>query len=216
MSHNVHPKVYRLRTNSDWDSRWFDDKHPSKYLEEDFRIRQFLNNTLKDAGIEKIEIERSPNSTLIIISTSRPGLIIGRGGEQVEQIKNKLEQKILKDREKKSELKLEVKSIKNPWLSAGLISQWVAQRIEKRMPFRKIIKQAVSTAESYKDVKGIRVQVSGRLNGVTISRTEWVQQGNLPRNTLRADIDYGFSEAHCTYGIIGVKAWVYKGEKFDN
>lgn len=215
MSHNVHPKVYRLRRNSDWSSRWFSHKHTSKYLEEDFKIRRFLSKNLEDAGIENVEIERSPNETLIIISTSRPGLVIGRGGEQVEQLKAKLEQKVLKYKDKKHDLKIEVKSIKNPWLSATLISQWIAQRIEKRMPFRRVIKQAVSTAQGYKEIKGVRVQVSGRLNGVAISRTEWVQKGNLPRNTLRADIDYGFTEAKCTYGVIGVKVWLYKGEKFE-
>ncbi len=215
MSHNVHPKAYRLRRNSDWSSRWFAHKHPSKYLEEDFKIRRFLNQSLKDSGIEKIEIERSPNETLIIVFTSRPGLVIGRGGEQVEQLKRKLEQKVLRNKDKKHDLKIEVQSIKNPWLSASLIAQWIAQRIEKRMPFRRVIKQAISTAESYKEVKGVRVQVSGRLNGVAIARTEWVQKGSLPRNTLRADIDYGFSQARCTYGVIGVKVWLYKGEKFE-
>jgi len=216
MSHNVHPKAYRLKRVSDWDSRWFEHKRPSKYLEEDFKIRKFLSNKLKDAGIEKIEIERSVHKTLVLISTSRPGLIIGRGGEQVNKIKKELENKILKNKDKEQELKIEIKSIKNLWLSAPLVAQWVAQRIEKRMPFRRVIKRAVSTVEGYKEIKGVRVQVSGRLNGITISRTEWIQKGNLPRNTIRAEIDYGFTEAYCTYGVIGVKVWLYKGEKFED
>jgi len=216
MSHNVHPKAYRLKRVSDWDSRWFEHKRPSKYLEEDFKIRKFLSNKLKDAGIEKIEIERSVHKTLVLISTSRPGLIIGRGGEQVDKIKKELENKILKNKDKEQELKIEIKSIKNLWLSAPLVAQWVAQRIEKRMPFRRVIKRAVSTVEGYKEIKGVRVQVSGRLNGITISRTEWIQKGNLPRNTIRAEIDYGFTEAYCTYGVIGVKVWLYKGEKFED
>ena len=216
MSHNVHPKAYRLRRVSDWDSRWFEQKNPSKYLEEDFKIRKFLNNKLKEAGIEKIEIERSGNKTVVLISTSRPGLIIGRGGEQVDKIKKELENKILKNKNEDKELKIEIKSIKNLWLSAPLIAQWIAQRIEKRMPFRRVIKRAVSTVEGYKEIKGVRVQVSGRLNGVSISRSEWIQKGNLPRNTIRAEIDYGFTEAYCTYGVIGVKVWLYKGEKFED
>ncbi len=216
MSHNVHPKAYRLRRISDWDSRWFEHKRPAKYLEEDFKIRKFLNKSLKEAGIEKIEIERSANKTLVLISTSRPGLIIGRGGEQVDKMKKELEIKILKNKDKGHELKIEIKSIKNLWLSAPLVAQWIAQRIEKRMPFRRVIKRAVSTVEGYKEAKGVRVQVSGRLNGVTISRCEWLQKGNLPRNTIRADIDYGFAEAYCTYGVTGIKVWIYKGEKFED
>jgi len=213
MTHRVHPKAHRLRRVSDWDSRWFENKRPSKYLEEDFKIREFLLNNLKEAGIEKIEIERSPNKTLILVSSSRPGLIIGRGGEQIEKLKQQLESKVLKSKTK--DLKIEIKSIKNLWLSAPLVSQWVAQRIEKRMPFRRVIKRALTTAYGYKEIEGVRIQVSGRLNGVTISRTEWVQKGKLPRNTIRADIDYGFSRALCTYGVIGVKVWLYKGEKFE-
>jgi len=216
MSHNVHPKAYRLRRISDWDSRWFEHKRPAKYLEEDFKIRKFLNKALKEAGIKKIEIERSANKTLVLISTSRPGLIIGRGGEQVDKMKKELENKVLKNEDKGHELKIEIKSIKNLWLSAPLVAQWIAQRIEKRMPFRRVIKRAVSTVEGYKEAKGVRVQVSGRLNGVTISRSEWLQKGNLPRNTIRADIDYGFAEAYCTYGVTGIKVWIYKGEKFED
>ena len=216
MSHNVHPKAYRLRRISDWDSRWFEHKRPAKYLEEDFKIRKFLNKALKEAGIEKIEIERSANKTLVLISTSRPGLIIGRGGEQVDKMKKELENKVLKNEDKGHELKIEIKSIKNLWLSAPLVAQWIAQRIEKRMPFRRVIKRAVSTVEGYKEAKGVRVQVSGRLNGVTISRSEWLQKGNLPRNTIRADIDYGFAEAYCTYGVTVIKVWIYKGEKFED
>ncbi|MBU3918767.1 30S ribosomal protein S3 [Patescibacteria group bacterium] len=216
MSHSVHPKAYRLRRVSDWDSRWFEHKRPSIYLEEDFKIRKFLNNKLKEAGVEKIEIERSANKTIVFISTSRPGLIIGRGGEQVDKIKKELESKILKNDDKGQQLKIEIKSIKNLWLSAPLVSQWIAQQIEKRMPFRRVIKRAALTVEGYKEIKGVRVQVSGRLNGVSISRNEWIQKGSLPKNTIRADIDYGFTKACCSYGVIGVKVWLYKGEKFED
>jgi len=215
MSHKVDPRGFRLKGTSDWLSRWFDSKSPRKYLEEDFKIREFLLKKFKDASVEKIEIERSPNKIDILVYSSRPGLIIGRGGEQIEQLRDLIQRKILKSGKEKQALKIEVKSIKNPWLSANLTAQWICQRLEKRLPFRKVLKQALSMASGYKEVKGIRVQVSGRLNGVAIARTEWLQKGKMPRGTLRADIDYGFHKAVCTYGTLGVKVWIYKGEKFE-
>jgi small subunit ribosomal protein S3 len=143
-------------------------------------------------------------------------LIIGRGGQQVEELKEHFQKKILQRAQNERQvLKIEIKTIRNPWLSAPLVAQWIAQRIEKRMPFRRILKQSLSMVSGYKEAKGVRVQVSGRLNGVAISRTEWLQKGQLPRQTLRADIDYGFQEAYCSYGTIGVKVWIYKGEKFE-
>ncbi|MBU3964371.1 30S ribosomal protein S3 [Patescibacteria group bacterium] len=216
MSHKVHPKAFRLRESSDWVSRWFDEKQSPIYLEEDFKIRRFLVEKFKEAGIEKIEIERSPNRVNILIHSSRPGLIIGRGGQQIDELKDLFQKKILKRQlDEKQALKIEIKSIKNPWISAPLVAQWMAQRIEKRMPFRKIMKQSISMVMGYKEARGIRVQVSGRLNGASISRTEWLQKGQLPRQTIRANIDYGFKEANCTYGTIGVKVWIYKGETFE-
>jgi len=216
MSHSVHPKAFRLRRISDWDSRWFSEKHTSKYLEEDFKIRKFLIKKFKDAAIEKIEIERSPNRISIVVHSSRPGLIIGRGGQQVEELKEYFQKKILQNiSNEKQVLKIEIKAVKNPWLSAPLVAQWVAQRIEKRLPFRRVLKQSISMVIGYKEAKGVRVQVSGRLNGVSISRREWLQEGQLPRQTIRADIDYGFQEAFCSYGTIGVKVWIYKGERFE-
>jgi len=216
MSHKVHPKAFRIRDISDWHSRWFNEKRSAKYLEEDFKIREFLTKKFKDASIEKIEIERSPNKIDIIIFSSRPGLIIGRGGQQVEELKSFLQRKILSDAlNEKQALRIEIKAVRNPWLSAPLVAQWVAQRIEKRLPFRRVLKQALSMVSSYKEVKGVRVQVAGRLNGVSIARTEWLQKGSLPRATIRADVDYGFKEAHCSYGTIGVKVWIYKGERFE-
>lgn len=216
MSHKVNPKGFRLREVSDWASRWFVHRDPSKYLEEDFRIRSFLEKKFKDASLEKIEIERSPNKLTIFIFSSRPGLIIGRGGQQIEEVKKELQNKVFKNLKKDQALKIEIKGIKNPWLSAPLIGQWVAYRIEKRMPFRRVLKQSLSMAANYKEIKGIRVQVSGRLNGATIARTEWLQKGQMPRGTLRANIDYALTEAHCTYGVIGIKVWLYKGETFNS
>ena len=219
MAHKVHPKGYRLGHTEDWNSRWFANKDFHKYLEEDFLIREFLEKKLKDAAVEKIEIERFPGKLLVIIYTARPGLIIGRGGKGAELLRKELEEKVLSKgpfKGEKRELKLEVREVKNPWTSAQLVAQWIAQRIEKRVPYRTVLKQALSKIMTYKnEVRGARVQVSGRLNGVTIARTEWLQEGKLPRTTMRAIIDYGFAQAYCTYGVIGVKVWIYKGEKFD-
>jgi small subunit ribosomal protein S3 len=222
MAHKVHQKIFRAKEITDWNSRGFYEKDFSKKLEEDFKIRQFLRKKLGNVGIEKIEIERFPSKINVIISTLRPGFIIGRGGRGVEDLKNKLEREIFgraatlskEKRKNLPELKLEIKEVKNPWASARLSAQWAAQRIEKRVPYRRVLKQTISKISSAKEVKGCRVQVSGRLNGVEIARTEWLQKGKLPRQTLRSDIDYAQTEAFCSYGVIGVKVWIYKGEKF--
>lgn len=214
MSHKVHPKAYRLKNLSDWDSRWLDKKNLSQYLEEDFRIREFLKKKIGKFAVEKIEIERFSGKIKIIISSARPGLIIGRGGEGIEGLKKELERKVLKSGVKK-ELKLEIKEIKNPWSSANLAAQWIAQQIERRIHHRRVLKQALGKITIVSGVKGARVEISGRLAGAEIARREWLKKGNLPRQTIRADIDYAQVEAHCTYGLIGIKVWIYKGEKFD-
>ncbi len=213
MSHRVHPKIFRIKETSDWDSRWITKKNFSKYLEEDFEIRKFLEKGLKDSGIEIIEIERFPGKVNIVVSTARPGIAIGRGGEGIEKLRKELIKKILKSG-KKRELKIEIKGIRDPWTRANLVSQWIAQQIEKRTPYRRVLKRALSKVMAHKEIKGARVGVAGRLNGAEIARKEWLKQGQLPRQTLRADIDYGETRAHCTYGTIGVKVWLYKGEKF--
>jgi len=214
MAHKTHPKVLRLKKLEDWDSRWLNKKKLPQYLKEDFEIREFIKKKLGSVGIEKIEIERFPGKINVIISTARPGLIIGRGGTGVELLKKELE-KLIFGKEEKREIKIEIKEIKDPWTSATLVAQWIASQLEKRVPYRRVLKRALSKIMSHKEFEGARVQVSGRLDGVEIARTEWLQQGKLPRQTLRSDIDYGFTEAYCTYGTIGVKVWIYKGEKFD-
>ena len=226
MTHVVHPKVYRIREAKDWLSQGFYGKKQKKYLEVDLIIREFLKDKLKDCGVEKIEIERSPREgkTNVAIYSSRPGFIIGRRGEGIESLKSQLIKEIAKKerldltkketKDKFKKLNLEVKEVADPWASANLVAQWVAQRLEKRLPYRRVLKQGLSKIMSNRSIKGAKIQVSGRLSGVTIARTEWLKNGELPRQTIRADIDYGFSEAHCTYGIIGVKVWIYKGEKF--
>ena len=215
MSHKVHPKSFRIRKMADWLSRGFYGKKPFKYLKEDFEIRRFLSEKLSEASVENIEIERSLSSVKIIVKTSRPALVIGRGGEAIEKLKKTLIQKLKKSKEDKTEIKIEVQEIKNPWMSADICAQWIGQQIKRRIRFRRALKMALGKIMAQKEVKGARVEVSGRLNGVEISRTEWLKEGRMPRHTIRADIDYGTSSAFCTYGTIGVKVWIYKGEKFE-
>lgn len=221
MPHKVHPKAFRIRGIEDWNIRGFYGKKMPQYLEEDFLIKDFLRKKLADASVANIEIEHSSNKVNVIIESSRPGLIIGRGGEGVELLKNLIEKQIarkIKSRSKtraSRELKLEIREIKNPWASATLVAKMAAQQIEKRMPFRQVMKKSIERVMTNRDIKGIRLEIAGRLNGVEISRREWLGKGRMPRNTIRADIDYAQEEAHCTYGKIGIKVWLYKGERFE-
>ncbi len=226
MAHKVHPKAYRAKGVDSWLTKGF-YRNPAKELEEDFRIREFLREKFKRSGLEKVEIERLQGKMNIIIYTSRPGLVIGRGGEGVEQIKKDLIKKVFKkispqmfqkDQEKQDSktvavpFNIEIREVKNPWTSAVLCAEWVAQQIEKRINYRRVLKQAISKVMANKEIKGVKIEVSGRLNGAEIARKEWLKEGRLPRQTIRADIDYAQTEAHCTYGVIGIKVWLYKGE----
>jgi small subunit ribosomal protein S3 len=221
MSHKVHPKIFRLRGLESWNSRWMENKNFPKYLEEDFKIREFLKDKLNKIGIEKIEIERFAGKVNVIISSARPGLIIGRGGGGVEELKKQLERLLLRiaavrpKKGTKREIRIEIREVKNPWLSASLAGQWAAQQIEKRISYRRVLKQTIEKIMTQKGVEGCRVELAGRLDGNEIARTEWLKKGRLPRQTLRADIDYAQTEAYCTYGVVGVKVWIYKGEKFE-
>lgn len=218
MTHKVHPKIFRIRETKDWDSRGIYQKKFPQYLEEDFKLRKFLSKRLSQGAVERIEIERGQTLLKVIIRTARPALVIGRGGEEIEKLKKDLEKTLAKDRGKtgpKQETKIEIIEVKDPWSSAVLCSQWIASQIEKRVPFRRVLKMSLSKIMASREVKGARVQVSGRLNGVEISRTEWLKEGKLPRQNLRGVIDYGFNQAYCTYGVTGVKVWIYKGEQFE-
>jgi len=215
MTHRVHPKAFRIKELTDWDSRGFYQKKFPANLEEDFKIREFLGKKLGKIGVEKIEIERFPEKINIVISSARPGMIIGRGGGGVEELKRELETILKFTKEKKRELKLEIREVKNPWASASLAGQFIAQQIEKRIHHRRVLKQALDKIMAVKGVEGVRVEVAGRLNGVEIARTNWLKRGKLPRQTIRADIDYAQARAYCTYGVIGIKVWIYKGEKFE-
>lgn len=218
MSHKVHPKSFRLKGTEDWSIRGFYGKRMPHYLEEDFLIKDFLAKKLAEASVASIQIERSANKINIIIESARPGLIIGRGGGGIDSLKKSVENKIkseIKNKKNSEEIKIEIKEIKNPWISAALVAQMSAQQIEKRIPFRQVIKKTIERVMSNREVEGIRMEMAGRLNGIEIARREWLSQGKMPRNTIRADIDYAQDEAHCTYGKIGIKVWIYKGEKFE-
>ncbi|OHA64687.1 MAG: 30S ribosomal protein S3 [Candidatus Wildermuthbacteria bacterium RIFCSPLOWO2_01_FULL_48_29] len=232
MAHKVHPKIFRTRETADWYSRWFERSAYPEALREDYLIRTHITKKLKEAGIESVEIERFAGKILVIINTSRPGLLIGRGGSGIEELRRTLVKILETDKKsryqgtrlesarkatdsRKREIRLEIREIKNPWASASLTAQWVAQQLEKRMPHRKVMKQAIGKMMANKEIEGVRVEVSGRLGGTDIARREKLSMGRLPLQTLRARIDYALREAKTTYGMIGVKVWMYKGEKFD-
>lgn len=221
MTHKVHPKAFRIKDINDWDSRGFYRK-PAIELEEDFKIREFLKKKIGRLGVEKIEIERFPGKINVIINSVRPGLIIGRGGGGVEELKKELEKALIKRKlssaklsKGKSEVRIEIREVRDPWASAELTGQYISQQIERRIPYRRILKQTLDKVMATKGVKGCRVEVAGRLNGIEIARTEWLKKGRLPRQTLRADINFAQTMAYCTYGVIGIKVWIYKGERFD-
>jgi len=223
MAHKVHPKSFRIKGTEDWNIRGFYGRKMSQYLEEDFLIKDYLSKKLSEASVAGIQIEHSANNVNIIIETARPGLIIGRGGGGVEILKKEVENKIKRtlrnrygtDKKTLREMKIEIREVKNPWICAALVAQMSAQQIEKRMPFRQVMKKSIERVMTNREAKGIRMEMSGRLNGIEIARREWLSQGKLPRNTIRADIDYAQAEARCTYGKIGIKVWIYKGEKFE-
>ena len=217
MSHKVHPKSFRIKGMEDWNTRGFYGKKMAHFLEEDFLIKDFLRKKLIEASVANIQIEHSANKLNVIIETARPGMIIGRGGGGIDLLKTEIEKKVQKKMKAsiKREIKIEIREVKNPWTSAALVAQMAAQQIEKRMPFRQVLKKSIERVMTNKEIQGIRIEVSGRLNGIEIARKEWLKQGRLPRNTIRADIDYAQDEAHCTYGKIGIKVWIYKGDKFD-
>ncbi len=226
MTHKVHPKSFRIRGIEDFNVRGFYGKRMAEFLEEDFLIKDFLREKFAQASVANIEIEHTATKLGVIIDTARPGLIIGRGGEGAEVLKKEIEYlvgkgkksalaKVADQKPSKREIKIEVREIKNPWISASLVAQMSAQQLEKRIPFRQVLKRNMERIMQNKEAKGVRMEVSGRLNGIEIARREWLTLGRMPRQTIRADIDYAHAEAYCTYGVIGIKVWIYKGEKFE-
>ncbi|PJE57946.1 MAG: 30S ribosomal protein S3 [Candidatus Portnoybacteria bacterium CG10_big_fil_rev_8_21_14_0_10_36_7] len=215
MGHKINPKLMRLTGLSDWQSRWFSAKEFPQFLEEDLLLREHLEKKLSKSGLAAIEIERSFNALKVIIKTSKPGLIIGRGGSGIEDIKKELT-KLLKARFPQSkgyQINLEVEEIKNPQGQAMVMALNIAEQIEKRMPFRRTLKQTIEKISQSKDVLGVKIMIKGRLDGNEIARKEWLAKGQLPLHTLRANIDYVRATAFTTYGTIGIKVWIYKGER---
>jgi small subunit ribosomal protein S3 len=209
MGQKVHPYGFRLGFNKPWRSRWFSKGNYPQLLQEDLELKEGLRKQLKSAGVSSIEVDRPGNKLRVTIRTSRPGIIIGRKGAEIEKLKLALAKKT------KREVFIDIQEVHKPELDAQLVSESIALQLEKRVAFRRAMRKAVDSALRF-GCKGIKVRVSGRLNGAEIARSEWYLQGQLPLHTLRADIDYGFTEAHTTYGVIGVKAWLYKGEILQN
>lgn len=224
MTHRVHPYVFRLGQTTTWKSRWFNQKKFKSYLREDTLLREWLLKRLQGARVSSVEIERSPNTLIIIIKTSRPGILIGRGGEGIEKLKKEIEHRMISILKKfegldiaaeKKELKLSIEEIRSPETDAHIVGEQIQEDIEKRVRFRRILKQAIDKVMAHKEVKGIKVMLSGRLDGAEMSRVEWLKKGRVPLQTIRADVDYALTEAHTTYGVIGIKVWIYKGDVFD-
>ena len=206
MGQKVHPNGLRVGVIKDWNSRWYaDDKNFSDYLVEDYKIRKFVKNKLFVSGISKIEIERTAKFVRVNVYTAKPGLVIGKGGNLAEELKNQLSKMIGKD------VNLNIVEVKNIDLDAQLVAENICNQLERRISFRRAMKQCMQKSLKA-GALGIKTSVSGRLGGADMARTEFYKEGNIPLQTLRADIDYGFAEADTTYGKIGVKVWIYKGE----
>lgn len=205
MGQKVHPIGFRLGYNKTWRSRWYAEKEYANLLHEDLALKKDLKKRFSHAGVSRVEIERAANKLKISIYTSRPGIIIGRKGQEVDKLKQEIQKKTGK------EVFINIQEILKPELDAQLVSESVALQLEKRIAFRRAMRKAVDAALRF-GARGIKVRVSGRLNGAEIARSEWYLHGQLPLHTLRADIDYGFSEAKTAFGQIGVKTWIYKGE----
>lgn len=210
MGQKTSPTSFRIGINKDWSSRWFGFRKYKEYLKDDVAVRNFLNKKLKNMAVDRIEFERGTDSMNIFIYTARPGLIIGRGGTGAEEMKLSV-RKLLKNR---IGVRIEIQEVKNPEASASITAESITDQIEKRMPYRRIMKQTIFKTMSNRDVKGVKIQISGRLDGAEIARSEHLEEGSLPLQTLRADIDFAKATAITTYGTIGIKVWIYKGEVF--
>ncbi len=206
MGQKVHPYGFRLGFNKTWTSNWYARKDYADFLVEDIKLRNHITSSLSHAGISKVEIERSANRVRINIHTARPGIIIGKKGLEVDKLKEEL-QKVMSGKQ----VSLNIKEVRRGELDAALIAQNIALQLEKRVSFRRAMKKSVVSALRF-GAQGIKIRVSGRLGGAEIARSEWYRQGRVPLHTLRADIDYGTARSKTTFGIIGVKVWVYKGD----
>lgn len=217
MTHVAHPYIQRIGVNRDWKSRWFTTS-PEKfreYLRVDAALRKMLDKRLKGMSVDTIEIERSEKDIRIIIKTSRPGLIIGRSGEGITKLKKEVDLFLRKQKMTgQPELKIDIEELRSPESSARIVGQMIAEGLEKRMTFRRVMKQTAEKVMANRDVAGIRVILSGRLGGADMARKEELKKGQIPLQTLRADIDFARVSAHLPYGVIGIKVWIYRGEVF--
>ncbi len=219
MTHIAHPYVQRLGINRDWKSRWFaaDPKKYREYLRTDAAIRKLLAKKLKGMSVAAVEIERDEKALRILIKTARPGLVIGRSGEGATQLRKDVDQllRTLKLSEK-PEIKIDIEEVRSVETSATIVAQMVAEGLEKRMPFRRVLKQTVEKCMANRDVQGVRISVSGRLGGADMARREEQKKGRIPLQTLRADIDFARERANLPYGVIGIKVWIYRGDVFED
>ncbi|MBT9561326.1 MAG: 30S ribosomal protein S3 [Myxococcales bacterium] len=207
MGQKTHPYGFRLGVIRDWQSRWFEEKNYAQWLHEDLRLKEFIRTQLKHAGISHIEIERARTRLKINIHTARPGIIIGKKGQGAEDLKKQLQTIANAD------ISLAIHEVRKAELDAQLVAENVATQLERRVSFRRAMKKAVSTAMRF-GAKGVKIMCNGRLGGAEMSRREWYREGRVPLHTLRADVQYGLAEGKTTYGVIGVKCWVFKGEVF--
>ena len=205
MGQKVHPIGFRLGVIRSWSSKWYEEKHYAKWLHEDIQLKALVKKKIGHAAIAAVEIERAANKAKINIYTARPGIIIGKKGSGIEQLKQEFQ------RLTTNEVFLNIQEVRKPEINAQLVSESVATQLERRVAFRRAMKKAMQAAMKA-GAKGIRISVSGRLGGAEMARYEWYREGRVPLHTLRADIEYGFSEAYTTYGVIGVKCWIFKGE----
>jgi small subunit ribosomal protein S3 len=213
MGQKVHPIGIRLGITKDWSSRWYaDSKLFPQYIEQDNRIREFLRKKLKDASVSRIHIERSAKRANITVHTARPGIVIGKKGEDIEKLRVEIASLM---RMPLHDVRINIAEIRKPELDAQLVAEGIAQQLERRVQFRRAMRRAVTNTMRI-GAEGIKVKVGGRLNGAEIARSEWYREGRVPLHTFRADIDYGLAEAKTTYGVIGVKVWVFRGEVFDS
>lgn len=209
MGQKVHPTGMRIGIIKDWTSTWYaDSKHYARYLNTDLQVRDYLRKKLVNASVSRIQIERPPNEIKVIIHSARPGIVIGKKGEDIERLSQEVSEMM------GVRAKVSVREIRKPELDASLVAESVAQQIERKIMFRRAMKRAVTNSMRL-GALGIKICVAGRLNGAEIARSEWYREGRVPLHTLRADIDYGIANSNTTYGVIGVKVWIFKGEVFN-
>jgi len=215
MGQKVNPVAFRLGGTQNWQSRWFTAKRFQEFLKEDYLIRNFLTTKLVKAGVDRIEIERSANSLEVVIQAARPGLIIGRGGSGIEDLKKEVKSLLAKKLKKplKMDLRLSIEEVKDAEIRAAVVAQGMAEQIVKRLPFRRVLRQTIERVAQSRDVQGVKIMMGGRLDGNEIARREWLKKGSIPLQTMRADIDFAQTTAFTTYGTIGIKVWIYKKEE---